>query len=99
MLPTIGNHDDRERYKEYAQARRQISKYACIGKLLISDSARNKLEKLESEIWDEMSRAEDENPGDPQKQEFAYGEHAQKTHDIIKKYLPGIIVLAKVDLK
>lgn len=101
MLPTIGYLDEKKPYELFAQARRQISKHACIGQLLISENVRIKLDKLQEDIWNESHRAEEESgaPENTFEGQLEFGDHAQKVHEIIHKYLPDIISLAKADLK
>lgn len=100
MAPSIGWFDGKKPYEIFSQARRQISKHICIGQLLISDNVIEKLKKLDSDIWNEEYRAEDDIiwDDDPQKKEELFNEHAKNIYEIIEKYLPDIISLSKEDL-
>lgn len=99
LMPTINFFDGKKPYEAYSEARRQVSKYICVGKLLISEDVRERLEKMENEIYSEEFRAnEDDFTDDPSEKERLFGQHARKIERIIDKYLPDIIKNAKSDL-
>ncbi|CAC9547902.1 hypothetical protein [uncultured Gammaproteobacteria bacterium] len=97
MIPTKGTRLSR---LEFSEARRAIAKSVCIGQLLLPKFVINDLEKLESELWDEDFRAEDQqyNPHTYEGEE-ARAEYAQNIGFIVKPRLDAIIEYARNDLK
>lgn len=101
MLPTIRLFDGKKSLEFCMQARRQIAKQVSIGKLLISDDAVEKLKHFQDEISLEYFRLENESstvPDDEEDEEREWGLHFQKLKNIIEKYLPEFIKLARKDL-
>jgi len=100
MLPTIGWFDGKPAHELYAQAKRQIAKHVSIGRLLLSGDAVSALEELQTEVFREGYRADDErdHSGDPHEEQEEVRIHAQEVGKIITKYLPRITELARKDL-
>lgn len=96
-LPTIGG-DPAKTQQAYIEARRCVSKYITIGKLVISDEVADKLSDLVRDLFDEDFRFQD-NPVDDAEFPEEQAKHAQHVQRIIRDYLGGIITLAKKDLR
>jgi hypothetical protein len=97
-LPTVGSVNEKELYKGYANARKCISKYINIGKLIISNSVTEKLDELNRLMEEEDFQFEDQGVDDSNYNEVLY-EHTVNIQKIIDDRLDTIIHLAKKDLK
>lgn len=97
-LPTIGGTEGEEFHRGYAEARRCISKYIDIGKLLISDEVGDKLNEMNKLLWEEDFRFGDEGMDDSNYHDELSG-HAETIRKIIDDRLEDIITLSKKDLK
>jgi len=93
-LRTEGN----EFHRGYAEARRCVSKYIDIGKLIISDEVSNKLNEMNRLLWKENFRFGDEGIDDSNYHNELSG-HAENILKIIDGRLEEIIELSKRDLK
>ena len=100
MIPTIGLKTlEKDKLISFAEARRNIAKISCIGQLIISDDVITELNLLQSELWNEDFRAEDEiyNPDTIEETE-AIAEHVELIRKIVEPRLKKIIMYAKIDL-
>jgi len=97
-LPTIGRAGGDEFHRGYAEARRCVSKYIGIGKLVISDKVAEKLNEMNGLLWEEAFRFEDEGMDDNNYND-ELSRHAEKVRNIIDGLLEEIITLSKKDLK
>lgn len=97
-LPTIGEIEGKELHRGYAEARRCISKYIDIGKLVISDKVAEKLNEMNGLLWEEAFRFEDEGMDDNNYSD-ELSRHAENVKKIIDGHLEEIITLSKKDLK
>lgn len=62
MIPTKGTRGiEGGNWPTFAEARRVIAKTTCIGNLLLPSEVISELEALESDLWNENFRAEDDN--------------------------------------
>ncbi|MCV6610572.1 MAG: hypothetical protein OIF55_07385 [Amphritea sp.] len=101
MIPTKGTHaavgDGKQSFSE---ARRVIAKTTCIGKLLLCQEVIDELDILETELWNENFRADEQNyyPNTFEESE-AISEHAKNIEKIVQPRLEKIIELAKKDLQ
>ena len=93
MLPTIGAGDE----LNFSQARRAISKQACIGSLLVSKEVISILNDIERELWDEDFRADDERSGEMDINNYM-AQHAENVRKILGPKIDQIIELARQDL-
>jgi hypothetical protein len=99
MIPQIGYNSQNDKFTSFSEALRCIAKWSCIGKLIISNGVVAILEKLEQEIRQEEFRYLEDRvhrEGNGYCEEMA--QHAQKINEIIAKYLPDAIKMAKKDL-
>lgn len=101
MIPTKGTYGaNNENWLSFSEARRVIAKASCIGKLLIANDVIMELETLESELWEENFRADDESYHQNTFEESeALAQHAKNIEMIVKPKLQRIIFLAKKDLE
>ena len=100
MIPTKGTRVlDGDNWKSFSEARRIIAKASCIGQLLLPENVVEELNELESELWNENFRADEENyyPNTFEESE-AIAEHADNISKIIEPRLKKIIDYAKRDL-
>lgn len=101
LIPTKGTRlANNDPWLAFSEARRTIAKSACIGQLLLPKPVIDELESLESDLWNENFRAEDEQyyPHTHEEAE-AIAQHAQNVENIVKKRLEIIIEYARNDLK
>ena len=101
LIPTKGTQEiNNGKWLSFAEARRIIAKTSCIGKLLLCQEVVSELEMLESELWEEDFRADDENyyPNTIEEHE-AIANHAKNIENIVSPRLQRIIVFAKKDLE
>jgi hypothetical protein len=97
-LPTIGGSEGKEFHRGYAEARKCISKYIDIGKLLISDEVANKLDEMNQLLWEEDFRFGDEGMDDSN-YHHELSEHAGNILRIINDRLEDIIKFSRKDLR
>lgn len=97
-LPTIGVAGEEEFHRGYAEARRCVSKYIDIGKLVISDEVAEKLSEMNGLLWEESFRFEDTGMDDNNYSD-ELSRHAENVKKIIDGRLEEIINLSKKDLK
>jgi hypothetical protein len=101
MLPTLGVETIKGgNWSSFAEARRVISKAACIGSLLLPTEVIDELDALEAAIWQENFRNEDERYYYPNtfEESEAIALHAENIEKLIKPKLSSIIIHAKKDL-
>jgi len=101
LIPTKGTQElNNGKWLSFSEAKRIIAKTSCIGKLLLCQEVISELEMLESELWEENFRADDENyyPNTIEEHE-AIAKHARNIENIVSPRLKRIIVFAKKDLK
>lgn len=100
MIPTIGlNTLEKDKLISFAQARRNIAKISCIGQLIISDDVITELNLLQSELWNEDFRAEDEiYSSNTHEENESIAEHVELIRKIVEPRLTKIIRYAKIDL-
>jgi hypothetical protein len=91
-LPTIAGTEGNEFHRGYAEARRCVSKYIDIGKLIISDEVSNKLNEMNRLLWDEDFRFGDEGIDDSNYHD-ELSRHAENILKIIDGRLEEIIAL------
>lgn len=97
-LPVIGGTSEKELYQDYRDARKCISKYINVGKLLISNEVADKLSETDQLLWEEYFRFDNEGIDESNYNEkLAY--HAEYIKIIINGRLEDIIKLCKKDLK
>ena len=101
FLPTIGTDKlPFTEWQSFSNARREIFKSSCIGKLLLPDEVVIELNNLESKLWDEdMNASDDYCSSDKHQRSEMLAEHARNIENIIQPRLKNIISYAKKDLK
>jgi len=97
-LPTIGGIEVNEFHRGYAEARRCVSKFIDIGKLVISDEVANKLNEMNRLLWEEDFRFGGEGIDDGNYHD-ELSRHAENIRNIIDGRLEEVIALSKRDLK
>jgi hypothetical protein len=101
LIPTKGTRlAKNDPWLAFSEARRTIAKSACIGRLLLPKPVIDELVALESDLWNENFRAEEEqyHPHTHEESE-AIAQHAQNVENIVKPRLGVIIEYARNDLK
>tara|TARA_R110001583_G_scaffold49686_1_gene155511 strand:- start:1767 stop:2273 length:507 start_codon:yes stop_codon:yes gene_type:complete len=101
MIPTKGTQGiEGGNWPSFSEARRVIAKTTRVGSLLLPTEVIDELEALESDLWNENFRADDERYYYPNTHEEseAIAEHADNVEKLIKPRLKAIIQHAKKDL-
>ncbi|MFT4919815.1 MAG: hypothetical protein ACI8RU_002442 [Zhongshania aliphaticivorans] len=101
MIPTKGTQGiEGGNWPSFSEARRVIAKTTRVGSLLLPTEVIDELEALESDLWNENFRTDDERYYYPNTHEEseAIAEHADNVEKLIKPRLKAIIQHAKKDL-
>jgi hypothetical protein len=98
MLPTTGVKEGTGFYQGYTHARVCLLKYSSIGRLVLCSEFSDKLEEINSELWQSEFSYED-TVGDPQEYEEALAAHARQVKSLIDARLASLVKLAKNDTR
>lgn len=99
FLPTVGGRPAAELGDRYYEAQRTLFSYVYVGGLVISESARDRLEQFMRAVWEEQHRYEEDARGeedDVHQQDLSA--HAHALQDLIEQHLPAIEGAARADL-
>lgn len=98
MLPTVGWFDGKDAQEFYAQAKREVTKQASIGTVLLSEEFVAELAVFQTELFGLAHAASEEHHEDDRDQHFAFGDHASEVRSLADRALPKLIRLARKDV-